>query len=107
MEGGTPFKTYWKKIDIVCASIGFLVKMKAYVLLNSELGREYSVIEALQGVNEITNIQTIYGVYDIIIEMETDSIDRLKEIIFNKVRRLEYVKNTISLITYGDPVINE
>jgi len=81
--------------------------MKAYVLLSTELGQEASIIDALQGVKEIITIYSIYGVYDLIIEMEADSIDRVKEVVFNDVRRLEHVKSTITLLTYGEPVINE
>ncbi|MCK4582821.1 Lrp/AsnC ligand binding domain-containing protein [Candidatus Bathyarchaeota archaeon] len=81
--------------------------MKAYVLLNAELGQEASIIDALQGIKEIIKIHSLYGIYDLIIEMETDSMDRVKEVVFNNVRRLDHVKSTITLLTYGDPVINE
>ena len=81
--------------------------MKAFVLLNTELGQESSIMEALQGVPEVAKIHSLYGIYDLIIEMEADSMDKVKEVVFNKVRRLEYVKSTITLLTYGDPVINE
>jgi len=81
--------------------------MKAYVLLSTEPGKEAAVIDSLQGVKEITNIQLIYSIYDLIIEMEAESMDRLREVVFNDVRCLRHVRNTITLITYGEPVINE
>ena len=81
--------------------------MKAYVLMQSEVGHEASIIDALQSVKEIINIHSIYGIYDIIIEMEADSKDRIKEVTLNKVRRIDHVKSTIMLITYGESVINE
>jgi len=81
--------------------------MKAYVLLNAELGQEAAIIDALQGVKEIIIIHSLYGIYDLIIEMEADSMDRVKEVVFNNVRRLDHVKSTITLLTYGEPVINE
>ncbi len=81
--------------------------MKAYVLLNAELGQEASIIDALKGVKEITNVHSLYGIYDLIIEMEADSMDRVKDVVFNNVRRLEHVKSTITLITYGESVKNE
>ena len=81
--------------------------MKAFVLLNTELGMESKIIEALKGVEEITNIYSLYGIYDIIIEMEADTMDKIKEVVFNKVRRLENVKSTITLLTYGEPLYNE
>ena len=84
-----------------------MVTMKAFVLLNTELGQESKIIEALEGVGEITQIYSLYGIYDLIIEMEAETMDKVKEVVFNKVRRLDNVKSTITLLTYGDPVINK
>jgi len=81
--------------------------MKAFVLLNTELGMESKIIEALNGVEEITNIHSLYGIYDLIIEMEAETMDKIKETVFNKVRRLDNVKSTITLLTYGEPLFNE
>ena len=81
--------------------------MKAFVLLNTELGQESKIIEALEGVGEIVQIYSLYGIYDLIIEMEAETMDKVKEIVFNKIRRLDNVKSTITLLTYGDPLINE
>ena len=80
--------------------------MKAYVLVNTELGRETPVIEALEKAEGVSSIHVVYGVYDLIVEVEAESQDAFREIVFNKVRRLEHVKNTITLLTYGEPVIN-
>jgi DNA-binding Lrp family transcriptional regulator len=82
-----------------------MVDMKAFVLLNTELGQESGIVEALDGVEEIIAIHSLYGIYDLIIEMEAESMEKVKEIVFNKVRRLENVKSTITLLTYGEPVI--
>lgn len=84
-----------------------MITMKAYVLLNSELGQEPKIIEALEGVEAITNIHSLYGIYDLIIEMDAETMDKIKEVVFNKVRRLDHVKSTITLLTYGEPIINE
>ena len=84
-----------------------LIYMKAFVLLNTELGMESKIVEALNGVEEITNIHSLYGIYDLIIEMEAETMDRIKEVVFNKVRRLDNVKSTITLLTYGEPLFNE
>ena len=61
----------------------------------------------MEGVEEITQIYSLYGIYALIIEMEADTMDRVKEVVFNKVRRLDNVKSTITLLTYGEPVINK
>jgi hypothetical protein len=43
--------------------------LKAYVLINTELGREPEITEALRGVKEITAIHSLYGIYDVIVEV--------------------------------------
>ena len=79
--------------------------MKAFVLLNTELGQEPGIVEVLEDVEEITAIHSLYGIYDLIIEMEAESMDKVKEIVFNRIRRLENVKSTITLLTYGEPIM--
>lgn len=81
--------------------------MKAFVLLNTELGQESTIIDALAGVEAIKEIYSLYGIYDLIIELEADNMDKVKEIVFNKIRRLDNVKSTITLLTYGEAVVNE
>ncbi len=78
--------------------------MKAFVLINTELGQEAAVVEVLGHVNGINDVQALYGIYDVIAEVEADSMDKVKEIVFNNIRRLESVKTTITLITYGEGI---
>ncbi|OGD58658.1 hypothetical protein A3K78_04780 [Candidatus Bathyarchaeota archaeon RBG_13_52_12] len=80
--------------------------LKAYVLLNTELGKEPEVIKAIKGTIEIKNIYSLYGIYDIIVEVEADTMEKVKEVVFNRIRRLDNVKSTITLITYGEPILN-
>ncbi len=81
--------------------------MKAFVLINTELGQEESVVEALSEVPGITGIHSLYGIYDVIAQVEAESMDKVKEIVFNNIRRLSTVKTTITLITYGEGVKRE
>ena len=80
--------------------------MKAYVLLNTELGKEPDVIQAMKSAKEIKNIYSLYGIYDIIVEVEAETMEKVKEVVFNRIRRLDNVKSTITLITYGEPIRN-
>ena len=81
--------------------------MRAYVLINTELGQEAAVVERLSEVPGITGVHSLYGIYDVIVQVEADSMDKVKEIVFNNIRRLDSVKTTITLITYGEPVQRE
>lgn len=80
--------------------------MKAYVLLNTELGKEAEVIKALKEVKEIRAVYSLYGIYDVLVELDAKTMDSVKEVVFNHIRRLDNVKSTITLITYGDSISN-
>ena len=81
--------------------------MKAYVLINTELGQEAAVVEALSQVQGIADVHSLYGIYDVIAQVEAESMDKVKEIVFNNIRRLDSVKTTITLITYGEALQRE
>jgi len=81
--------------------------MKAFVLINTELGQEAAVVESLSNVAGIKDVYALYGIYDVIAQVEADSMDKVKEIVFNNIRRLESVKTTITLITYGEGIERE
>ena len=81
--------------------------MKAYVLVNTELGQEASVVEELSVVPGINSANSLYGIYDVIVEVEAETMEKVKEIVFNNIRRLDSVKTTITLITYGKSIIRD
>ncbi len=72
----------------------------AYVLLNTELGAETDVMKDMKMIVEIKEAHMVYGVYDIIARIEADTMEDLKNIISWKVRRLDKVRSTLTIITY-------
>ncbi len=71
----------------------------AYVLLNTELGAETEVMKDMKMIVEIKEAHMVYGVYDIIARIEADTMEDLKNIISWKVRRLNRVRSTLTMIT--------
>ena len=70
----------------------------AFVLFNAELGREENIIRELRNLEEVKEVFRVYGVYDIIAKLESDTMDKLKEIITWKLRKLTGVKSTLTMI---------
>lgn len=70
----------------------------AYVLLNSELGHEAEILKELKMIEEISETYLVYGVYDIIARIEAETMADLKNIISWKVRRIQRVRSTITMI---------
>ena len=71
---------------------------KAFVFINVEPDSETEVLERLREVPEVKEAYFVYGVYDIVAKVETDSMDRLKEVITWKVRRLDSVRSTTTTV---------
>jgi len=76
--------------------------LKAYVLMNTELGQESAIVESLRNVPGIKAVYALYGIYDVIAEIEAESMEKVKEIVFSNIRHFENVRSTITLITYGE-----
>ena len=75
---------------------------KAYVLINSEIGGEQEVVDQLKAMKEVVEVSVVYGVYDVIVKLEADSMEVLKELITSKVRHLNKVRSTMTMIASQD-----
>ena len=71
---------------------------KAFVLMNAELGSEDSLVNELKKLESVKEIYQVYGVYDIVAQVESDTMDRVKETITWKLRKLNGVKSTLTMI---------
>ena len=69
----------------------------AYVILNSEIGFEYDVLEVLKDIPGVKETFKLQGVYDIILKVEADTMGELKELI-NIIKNAEKVRSAISMI---------
>lgn len=70
----------------------------AFVLINTETGSEADVLKDLKKVEGVDEAFAVYGVYDIIARVKADSMDKLKEIVTQHMRRLDRVRSTLTLI---------
>ncbi|MGY5141795.1 MAG: Lrp/AsnC ligand binding domain-containing protein [Nitrosopumilus sp.] len=74
----------------------------AYVLLNSDLGSDESIIaevkQSLTGEKIEFEVQGVYGVYDIVLKISSDDADNLRSIITNKVRKISKVQSTLTMM---------
>ena len=69
----------------------------AFVLINSELGKEEQILKELRAIENIKEAHFVYGVYDIIVKVEAESMEKLKEIVTFKIRRLSDVRSTLTM----------
>ena len=69
----------------------------AYVLINCDLGAEESVIEELKHFENVKEIHGVFGAYDIIVKVESENLDALRETITWQIRKLNKVRSTLTL----------
>ena len=72
--------------------------VKAFVLLTASLGAERSVFESLKTMPNIKEADMLYGVYDIIVDVEAESLSELKDVINYKIRRMDDVDSSVTMI---------
>ncbi|MCC6010134.1 MAG: Lrp/AsnC ligand binding domain-containing protein [Fervidicoccaceae archaeon] len=70
----------------------------AIVLINAEIGSEEEVFNEISKVEGIKEAYIVYGVYDIIAKIEAETMEKLKETIANKIRKLPKVRSTLTMI---------
>jgi DNA-binding Lrp family transcriptional regulator len=69
----------------------------AFVLINAELGKEQGILKELRSIPSVKEAHFVYGVYDIIAKVEAESMEKLKEIVTFKIRRLPDVRSTLTM----------
>ncbi len=70
----------------------------AYVLLTTEIGAEKQVLNSLKNIGGVQEAHTLWGVYDIIANVQADDIDSLKTIISNQINKIGKVNSKLTMI---------
>ena len=75
----------------------------SYILINSDLGTDESIItkikEILGDENNIQyEIQGVYGVFDIVLKLSSDDVNTLRSTITNKIRKITSVQSTLTMM---------
>ena len=89
----------FSRFDEIIAVKNDLVHMpSAIVLANSEIGKESEIIDALAKFKEIEETYLVYGVYDIVMRINSETMEDLETIITQKVRLIPSIRSTLTLI---------
>ena len=94
-NGNTPALQEGVKGILISIIVGIFLNA-AFVLINAELGTD--IVDDLKAIPEVKQVYGVYGVYDYVVRLEADTMEQLKDIVTNQIRRLKNVKSTLTMI---------
>ena len=75
----------------------------AFVLANTELSSDMEIIGKMKDIlvtekDVEYEIQGVYGIYDIVLKISSNSGEKLRAIITNKIRKIDKVQSTLTMM---------
>jgi DNA-binding Lrp family transcriptional regulator len=70
----------------------------AFVFITTEPASMVEVLKALKKVKGVEEVEMVYGLYDIVAKVEGDSTSSLKSIITKRIRALNKVATTTTMM---------
>ncbi len=70
---------------------------KAYVFLTVEIGAGREVLDSLKEMSYVKEVYHLYGVYDLIVHVEAETVQELKDLI-KRIRGVGNIRSTLSMI---------
>jgi len=74
---------------------------QAYVLLNVEYKHQKDIINKAKSLLTVVNVKTMYGIYDIMVILESNDMGAIKKTIDVDLHDLDGITNMTSLVTVG------
>lgn len=72
---------------------------EAYVLLNVEYKSQQDVVDKAQQISVVKSVKTVYGICDVLVILESDDMQKIKDAIDNDLHGMEGITNLTSLIS--------
>jgi len=78
--------------------------VKAYILIKTHIGKEDSVLRAVLGLSVTEEAHKVFGPYDLVAEVRGRDMETLIEIITDKVRKIEGIEDTQSILVIDSEI---
>lgn len=80
---------------------------QAYVLVTARHGSVKEIAERLFNYPEIVNMHVLYGQYDMILQIRTQTLKELDNFMVNKIKNIREIERTETMIVADTPVPKE
>lgn len=73
----------------------------AYVLIQTEVGKAASVVEAIRAIPGVDSADDVTGPYDVILKASAEDVDQLGKLVVARVQAIDGITRTLTC-----PVVN-
>lgn len=70
--------------------------VKAYILIQTEVGKAAAVAAAIAAVPGVTSAEDVTGPYDVIVQATAGSVDELGQLVVAKVQDVDGITRTLT-----------
>lgn len=71
--------------------------VEAFVLITCDYGQEEKILEELDKIEEIQVINRLEGPYNILLKINSETIDEIKEIVTGQIKTMDKIRHTLTL----------
>ncbi len=76
--------------------------IKAYVLIVTDPMRTKAVFAEIRKIQQVAEAHEVMGPYDIVVEIEAEDLTTIPAILGERIRRIEGIESTTSLVTFPE-----
>ncbi len=72
--------------------------ISALLLINTKIGKEIKLMRLIKIIKGIEELHLVYGSYDMVVKVKTESMDELQEIVTNLLLKSKDIKSLTTMI---------
>jgi DNA-binding Lrp family transcriptional regulator len=78
-----------------------------YTLVKVQPSKDFQIRDKVKSFSQVKEVITTYGEYDMILKIEVENLDALDNFIFTKLRAVEGIESTTTLINAIVPITQD
>jgi DNA-binding Lrp family transcriptional regulator len=78
--------------------------ISAVILVNTEMDSQDQVLKSVRAIEGVQEAHALYGVYDLIVKIQTSSIEKIKDINKYGIKQVEGVTSSLTLMLIDQPI---
>ncbi len=79
-----------------------MTRPTAFVMINAEIGEEEKVMKYLKEDLKVDEAYVVYGVYDLVARVSSETMKSLKDMVINQIRQAKGVRSTLTMVIVRD-----